>query len=383
MDEMVFGRRYRVTEKIGSGGMAEVYKAVDEVLGRTVAVKVLHPRYAGDPSYAARFRQEAQAAANISSPNIVNMYDWGQDGDTYYIVMEYVRGRDLKDIIVENGPLDSRKVADIGAQVASALSAAHGYDVIHRDIKPQNIMVQPDGSVKVMDFGIARAGGTTMTQTGSVLGHRALRLARAGPGHRAHPGERPVLARRRALRGGDRATAVRRRHPRRRRAQAGQRHPRAAACGEPLDQPRPRDDHPQGDGQATGRPLRDRRRDALGPAGGGRGTHPGHRCGRRRRGSRLRRLPARQRRPYADQTAVMPQVGAGTGSACREHALGAATRRSGVDRRGRGCCSRSCFSAGLAYGAYRLGVFNPTVSVPDVTNQTAAAGDHDPRRRRA
>ena len=167
---MVFGRRYRVTEKIGAGGMAEVYKAVDEVLGRTVAVKVLHPRYASDPSYAARFRQEAQAAANISSPNIVNMYDWGQDGDTYYIVMEYVRGRDLKDIIVDNGPLESRKVADIGAQVASALSAAHGYDVIHRDIKPQNIMVQPDGSVKVMDFGIARAGGTTMTQTGSVLG---------------------------------------------------------------------------------------------------------------------------------------------------------------------------------------------------------------------
>jgi beta-lactam-binding protein with PASTA domain len=170
VNEMVFGRRYRVTEKIGSGGMAEVYKAVDEVLGRTVAVKVLHPHYAGDPSYAARFRQEAQAAANISSPNIVNMYDWGQDGDTYYIVMEYVRGRDLKDIITESGPLDSRKVANIGAQVAAALSAAHGYDVIHRDIKPQNIMVQPDGSVKVMDFGIARAGGTTMTQTGSVLG---------------------------------------------------------------------------------------------------------------------------------------------------------------------------------------------------------------------
>jgi len=167
---MIFGRRYRVTEKLGSGGMAEVYKAVDEVLGRTVAVKVMHPRYASDPTFAARFRQEAQAAANLQSPYIVNIYDWGQDGDTYYIVMELVRGTDLKSIIQQKGPLDSRRVADIGAQVCSALSIAHGYDVIHRDVKPHNIMVTPEGSVKVMDFGIARAGNTTMTQTGSVLG---------------------------------------------------------------------------------------------------------------------------------------------------------------------------------------------------------------------
>ena len=98
------------------------------------------------------------------------MYDWGQDGDTYYIVMEYVRGADLKSIIEQKGALPSRTVAEIGAQVCSALSVAHGYDIIHRDIKPHNIMVQPDGTVKVMDFGIARAGNSTMTQTGSVLG---------------------------------------------------------------------------------------------------------------------------------------------------------------------------------------------------------------------
>ena len=170
MDELVFGRRYRATEKIGTGGMADVYKAVDDVLGRTVAVKVMHPRYAADPAFAHRFRQEAQAAAQLQSPNIVNMYDWGQDGDTYYIVMEYVRGNDLKSIIEQKGALPSRKVAEIGAQVCSALSVAHGYDIIHRDIKPHNIMVQPDGTVKVMDFGIARAGNSTMTQTGSVLG---------------------------------------------------------------------------------------------------------------------------------------------------------------------------------------------------------------------
>jgi serine/threonine-protein kinase len=170
VEDKVFGRRYRATEKIGSGGMAEVFKAVDEVLGRTVAVKVMHPRYAADPSYAARFRQEAQAAANLQSPYIVNIYDWGQEGDTYYIVMEYVRGTDLKSIILAKGALDSRRVAEMGAQVCSALSVAHGYDVIHRDIKPHNIMVTPDGAAKVMDFGIARAGNSTMTQTGSVLG---------------------------------------------------------------------------------------------------------------------------------------------------------------------------------------------------------------------
>jgi len=170
VEELVFGRRYRVTEKIGTGGMAEVYKAVDETLGRTVAVKVMHARYAADPAFAARFRQEAQAAANLVSPNIVNIYDWGADGDTYYIVMEYVRGTDLKSIILDKGALPSKKVADIGAQVCSALSVAHGYDIVHRDIKPHNIMVQPDGSAKVMDFGIARAGNSTMTQTGSVLG---------------------------------------------------------------------------------------------------------------------------------------------------------------------------------------------------------------------
>lgn len=170
MEDVVFGRRYRVIEKIGSGGMADVFKAVDEVLGRTVAVKVLHPRYASDPTFVARFRQEAQAAANLSHPNIVNMYDWGRDGDTYYIVMEFVKGTDLKALVTREGPLDPRKAAEYAAQVCSALAVAHGYDVIHRDIKPHNIVLTPEGTVKVMDFGIARAGNSTMTQTGSVLG---------------------------------------------------------------------------------------------------------------------------------------------------------------------------------------------------------------------
>jgi serine/threonine-protein kinase len=168
----VFSNRYRLIEKIGIGGMAEVYKATDEVLGRTVAVKVMLPQYASDPTFAARFKQEAQSAANLQSPYIVNIYDWGHDSsdNTYYIVMEYVRGTDLKTAIQQRGAIQQRKVAEIGSQVCAALSVAHGYDIIHRDIKPHNIMVQPDGNAKVMDFGIARANGSTMTQTGSVLG---------------------------------------------------------------------------------------------------------------------------------------------------------------------------------------------------------------------
>lgn len=165
-----FGNRYQITEKIGMGGMAEVYKATDNTLGRTVAIKVMLPQYASDSNFAARFRQEAQSAANLSSPYIVNIYDWGRDDDSYYIAMEYVRGTDLKTAIQERGKIHPRKVAEIGSQVCSALSVAHGYDIIHRDIKSANIMVQADGNVKVMDFGIAQAGHPGMTQDSSVLG---------------------------------------------------------------------------------------------------------------------------------------------------------------------------------------------------------------------
>ncbi|MBA4370725.1 MAG: serine/threonine protein kinase [Coriobacteriaceae bacterium] len=168
---MVFGRRYRVTEKIGAGGMADVYKAVDETLGRTVAVKVLNPRYAQAADFIDRFRREAQAAANLSHPGIGNVYDSGSEGDTYYIVMEYVSGIDLKALVKRDGPLDPVKAANYAEQVCAALAAAHGYDVIHRDIKPQNILLQPDGRVRVMDFGIARVtDGDDLTHTGSVLG---------------------------------------------------------------------------------------------------------------------------------------------------------------------------------------------------------------------
>ena len=165
-----FNNRYTLTERVGLGGMAEVYSAKDNVLGRTVAVKVMLPQYAADPTFTKRFRQEAASAANLQSPYIVSVYDWGLDGETYYIVMEFLRGTDLKTAIQERGAINQRKAAEIGSQVAQALSVAHEGGVIHRDIKPQNIMIQPDGNIKVMDFGIARAGDAGLSQTATVLG---------------------------------------------------------------------------------------------------------------------------------------------------------------------------------------------------------------------
>ena len=165
-----FSGRYRIVERIGIGGMAEVYRAQDTVLGRIVAVKVMLPQYAADADFTRRFRQEAASAANLQSPYIVNVYDWGQDEGTYYIVMEYVRGGDLKTAIRERGAINQRKVAEIASQACQALSVAHGQDIVHRDVKPQNIMVQPDGNVKMMDFGIARAKNSMKSQTSSVLG---------------------------------------------------------------------------------------------------------------------------------------------------------------------------------------------------------------------
>ena len=170
MEQQVLGGRYLLKDKVGSGGMATVYRAQDQVLDRTVAVKIMLPQYAADATFAARFKQEAQAAAGLQSPYIVGVYDWGKEGETYYIVMEYLRGTDLKSGIRSHGALDPKKVAQIGSQICAALSVAHKHEIIHRDIKPQNIMVQPDGNIKVMDFGIARAKNSQLTQDNNVLG---------------------------------------------------------------------------------------------------------------------------------------------------------------------------------------------------------------------
>lgn len=170
MTGKVLAGRYEIKDRIGIGGMAEVYRAQDNTLMRVVAVKVMLPQFAADPAFTQRFRQEAAAAANLQSPYIVNVYDWGHEDGTYFIVMEFVRGSDLKTAIQQRGAINQRKVAEIGSQVCQALTVAHNQDIIHRDIKPQNIMVQPDGNVKVMDFGIARAKNSVNDKTSAVLG---------------------------------------------------------------------------------------------------------------------------------------------------------------------------------------------------------------------
>jgi eukaryotic-like serine/threonine-protein kinase len=167
----VLANRYEIQGVLGQGGMAKVFKGHDTVLGRDVAVKVLSPQFAGDDQFVSRFRREAQAAAALNHPNIVSVFDTGDQADVHYIVMEYVQGRTLRDAIRNDGPLQPERSAEIAASVARALASAHEAGLVHRDIKPGNIMLTPEGEVKVMDFGIARtATGDTLTQTAAVLG---------------------------------------------------------------------------------------------------------------------------------------------------------------------------------------------------------------------
>jgi serine/threonine-protein kinase len=167
----VFNDRYELVRHIARGGMAQVYLAKDLLLDRPVALKVLFPELSVDHAFVERFRREAQAAANLSHPNIVSVYDWGEGERTYFIVMEYVDGQTLAQRIRE-GPLDPKQAASIGADVAAALEFAHGRGVIHRDVKPGNVLIDRSGQVKVADFGIARAAGVRegLTQTGAVMG---------------------------------------------------------------------------------------------------------------------------------------------------------------------------------------------------------------------
>jgi serine/threonine-protein kinase len=166
----VLGGRYELAAVIGEGGMATVYKATDTVLGRAVAVKVLAPRYATDATFVQRFRREAQNAAAMNHPSIVNVFDTGSDDDTHFIVMELVEGKTLRDVLAD-GPVLPERAAEIAEAVASALAFAHERGIVHRDVKPGNIMITPSGDVKVMDFGIARAtAGESLTQTATVLG---------------------------------------------------------------------------------------------------------------------------------------------------------------------------------------------------------------------
>ena len=166
--------RYEIQQRIGRGGMADVFLARDLLLDRPVAIKVLFPEFAVDPNFVERFRREAQSAANLNHPNIVGVYDWGQYANTYFMAMEYVQGRTLADILRANGHVNSQQAAEIASEVAAALGFAHRNGVVHRDIKPANILIGMNGQVKVADFGIARAMNapteSNLTQAGSVMG---------------------------------------------------------------------------------------------------------------------------------------------------------------------------------------------------------------------
>jgi eukaryotic-like serine/threonine-protein kinase len=163
--------RYEVGRLLGAGGMAEVYEGHDRLLARRIAVKILLSQYAHDPAFLERFRREAQAAASLSHPNIVGVYDTGSEGDTWFIVMEYIDGRTLKDIIRAEGALYWARAAEVAADVAGALAVAHARGIVHRDVKPGNVMLTTEGKVKVMDFGIARATAVpSITQTSAVVG---------------------------------------------------------------------------------------------------------------------------------------------------------------------------------------------------------------------
>jgi serine/threonine protein kinase len=167
----VLNERYALISPVGGGGMAEVYKARDNVLGRVVAVKVLRDVYANDSQFVARFRREAQAAANLAHPNIVNVYDVGQDNDVYYIVMEHIAGESLKEYITRAAPLPIDGAVSIAAQILSGLEYAHRSGLVHRDIKPQNVLITPQGVVKVTDFGIAKSvSDLGITEAGLALG---------------------------------------------------------------------------------------------------------------------------------------------------------------------------------------------------------------------
>ena len=189
MQRIVLGDRYTLLEVLGDGGMARVYLAHDNVLDREVALKILREQYADDEAFVERFRREAKSAASLNHSSIVQVYDQGRAEDgTYYIAMEYVPGGTLKERIVREGHLDHREAAGIAARVAEALESAHARGIVHRDIKPQNVLLTASGDAKVADFGIARAASSkTMTETNLILGTSAYMSPEQVRGERVGP----------------------------------------------------------------------------------------------------------------------------------------------------------------------------------------------------
>ena len=171
MTGRVIAQRYQILDTIGKGGMAIVYRAIDNRTGHSVAIKVLRPEFNQDEEFLSRFQREAEAASKVSHHNIVNLLDVGMDGDSRYLVMEYVQGKTLKEVIRQKGKLPYTTAGQIAIRILSALQHTHRNGIIHRDIKPQNILVQSEGHIKVADFGIARmTNSSTLTKGDSVMG---------------------------------------------------------------------------------------------------------------------------------------------------------------------------------------------------------------------
>src|SRR3954454_18279128 len=166
----LFDSRYRIVRKLGSGGMANVYLAEDQELGRRVAIKILNDRHAGDEQFVERFRREAKNAAGLSHPNIVSIYDRGEAAGTYYIAMEYLDGRSLKELIVSRRSAQIKTAIEYTRQILAAVGFAHRHGIVHINIKPHNVHAGPEGRLKVTDFGIARSGASQMTEVGSIIG---------------------------------------------------------------------------------------------------------------------------------------------------------------------------------------------------------------------
>ncbi len=209
MNKMI-AKRYMVVKHIGQGGMADVYVAVDTLLNREVAVKVLRGELSNDPVALLRFQREANASTALSHPNIVDIYDVGEENGYHYIVMEYVRGKDLKQLIAQRGALCKEEAVAIMKQLVSAVAEAHRCNIIHRDIKPQNVLIKDDGTLKVVDFGIALAQDALQLERGRDFGHGVGSLSCPGGGARGsrNAPERYLFLGHRVLRAAFRRGAV-------------------------------------------------------------------------------------------------------------------------------------------------------------------------------
>ena len=316
----VLSGRYRLEAKLGSGGMSTVYLARDETLDRPVAVKVMHREMSEQADQLERFRQEARAVAKLSHPNVVSVIDAGEDGGYPYIVFEYVEGETLKQRIARVGALDIQEAIAYAIEIARGLSVAHARNMVHRDIKPQNVLIDDEGRAKLTDFGISRQlEQDGMTATGRVLGTTDYVAPEQAMGHGGRPALRHLLARRRPLRDAGRPGPLPRRQPGRRGDETRQRGAARRAAAPARGLRRGGAGGRAGDRQGPGRALPGRRRDDRRPRDRARGRGGAGGLDHRRGDQRARRGAA------AEAQALQPRR-AGPGRRSRLLSWSAAAR---------------------------------------------------------